>query len=74
MHMRKLKLLLLMGLLCSIQLVWAQTTVTGKITDQNGAPVPGATITIKNTALSTVSDANGNFSISAPANARVVIS
>ena len=74
MHMRKLKLLLLMGLLCSIQFVWAQTTVTGKITDQNGAPVPGATITIKNTALSTVSDANGNFSISAPANATFVIS
>ncbi|HEY0056844.1 MAG TPA: carboxypeptidase regulatory-like domain-containing protein, partial [Pedobacter sp.] len=61
--MRKIKILLLV-LLCAFQ-VFAQNTVTGKVTDRSGNPVPGATITVKNTQVSTVSDQNGNYSISA---------
>ena len=41
-------------------LATAQLSVSGKITDQTGAPLPGATITV-NPALSTVSDAGGKY-------------
>lgn len=39
-------------------------TIKGKIVDENGKPLPGATIKVKGTNLSTVSDAAGEFSIS----------
>ena len=47
--MRKIKLLLLIGLLCFAQLLWAQTKlITGRITDErDGMPVAGATVTVK---------------------------
>jgi iron complex outermembrane receptor protein len=43
----------------------AQLTISGKITDgPSGPTLPGATISIQNTEISTVSDANGKYSIS----------
>ncbi len=49
--------------------------ITGTVVSaKDQAPVSGATILIKNTQLGTNSDANGNFSISAPANAVLVVS
>jgi TonB-dependent SusC/RagA subfamily outer membrane receptor len=68
--MRKLKLLLAIGLLCCSQLLWAQARqVTGKVLDENGVPVYGASITVKNTNISTVTSQDGSFSINASANA-----
>lgn len=74
--MRKLKCkLMLMGLLFSIQSLWAQTPVTGRVVDErDGAGIPGATITIKNTNSSTVTNQDGSFTINAPQNATLVIS
>ncbi|HVK97852.1 MAG TPA: SusC/RagA family TonB-linked outer membrane protein, partial [Flavisolibacter sp.] len=73
--MRKLKLLLLMGFLCVAELLWAQTQVSGRVTDaKDGSPVSGATVTVKNTNNSTVTGNDGTFSISAPANATLVVS
>src|SRR5215218_7825091 len=73
-QMRKIKLLLL-GLLCCIQLLWAQNRqVTGKVLDENGVPVVGATIIVRNTNLSAVTSADGSFSINAPANATLQVS
>src|SRR5687768_4922432 len=55
--------------------VFAQVTTTGTIKDAGGNPLAGATITVKGTSRSTVSDANGVFSISVPdRNAVLVIS
>jgi TonB-linked SusC/RagA family outer membrane protein len=43
----------------------AQTKrISGKVTDQSGSPVPNSTIIIQGTKSATVSDMNGNFSIS----------
>lgn len=39
------------------------TTVTGKITDENGMPIPFASIYIKGTKVGTIADSIGNFSI-----------
>ncbi|MDD4192091.1 MAG: carboxypeptidase-like regulatory domain-containing protein, partial [Mangrovibacterium sp.] len=38
-------------------------TVSGKVTDPSGSPLPGVTVAIKNTTQGTVSDANGNYSL-----------
>ena len=73
--MRRLKLLLLTGLLFSVQILWAQVRITGKVTDQrDGTPVSGVTVTVKSTQNSTVTDANGMYSISAPSNTTLVFS
>lgn len=40
--------------------------ITGRILDENGEGMPGATVMIKNTTIGTFTDANGNFTISAP--------
>lgn len=37
--------------------------VTGKVADQAGIVVPGATVIIKGTTIGTVTDSNGNFSL-----------
>lgn len=46
--------------------VFAQITTSGTVKDPAGNPLPGATITVKGTSRSTVSDVNGVFSISVP--------
>jgi TonB-linked SusC/RagA family outer membrane protein len=72
--MRKFKALLLLGLLFAVQTLWAQVQVTGRVTDASNAPVPGVTVTVKNSRVSTVTAADGTFSISAPQNATLVFS
>ena len=72
--MRKLTMLLLgISLLFSRQLL-AQSTVTGKITDPNGQPIPGATIKIKNAKAGTIAGSNGTFTINAAGSATLVVS
>lgn len=43
---------------------YAQTRVTGKVTDQSGQPLPGVSVTEKGTKNGTSTDSNGSFSIS----------
>jgi TonB-linked SusC/RagA family outer membrane protein len=52
----------------------AQTRVSGKVIDENGDPIIGATIQIKGTGQGTVTDLDGNFTLSAPADGTLVIS
>lgn len=50
-------------------------TITGKIVDSQNSPLPGVNITIKGTTIGTVSDVNGEFSLSVAAdNATLVFS
>jgi len=51
-----------------------QQEVSGVVTDQNGFPIPGVTITVKNTNRGTVTNLDGEYSISAPANGTLVFS
>jgi TonB-linked SusC/RagA family outer membrane protein len=59
--------MVLFAMLLGITVVMAQQkqTVTGTVSDEAGKPVPAATIAVKGTKTSTVSDDNGRFSISA---------
>lgn len=42
-----------------------QREITGLVVDQEGVPLPGATIQINNTATGVVTDFNGNFTVNA---------
>ncbi|OJY85747.1 MAG: SusC/RagA family TonB-linked outer membrane protein [Sphingobacteriales bacterium 44-15] len=48
-------------------------TVKGSITNEKGQPLAGATITIKGTGQSVVSDNNGNYSITVPSTKAVLV-
>lgn len=41
----------------------AAIDVTGRVTDENGQPLAGATVIVKNTGNATNTDANGNFTL-----------
>ena len=49
-------------------------SITGKITDENGNPLQGASVIVKGSNTGTKTDASGNFSIEAAPNATLVIS
>ncbi|WP_026956795.1 SusC/RagA family TonB-linked outer membrane protein [Algoriphagus vanfongensis] len=62
----KTMLLFLIGLMAYIPL-YAQQNVSGKVTAQeDGSGLPGVSIIIKGTSTGTVSDIDGNYSISVP--------
>ncbi|MEH6534849.1 MAG: TonB-dependent receptor [Psychroserpens sp.] len=42
---------------------FAQTTVKGKVTDNNGIPLPGANIIVVGTTSGTISDFDGNYTL-----------
>lgn len=48
--------------------------LSGRITDDKGQPIPGATVVLKGTNSGTVTDERGDFKLNAPANAVLVIS
>ncbi|MGI6243993.1 MAG: SusC/RagA family TonB-linked outer membrane protein [Prevotella sp.] len=65
--------MILAGLFLTIGVALAQSQVSGTVTDENGEPVVGAAVRVSGTKTGTVTDINGNFSISAPANSRLDI-
>jgi TonB-linked SusC/RagA family outer membrane protein len=66
-------LLSVLMLLCA--LAFGQTrTVTGRVNDDKGTPIPFATVTEAGTNNATQADANGNFTISIGANGRLTFS
>ena len=52
----------------------AQPLITGKILDQEGQPISGATVNVKGKSLTTMSGVDGTFSISASTKDILVIS
>jgi hypothetical protein len=50
------KILLLLSCLLFLLVSYAQRIITGKITDQNGAPVANASVAVKGSATGTTSD------------------
>ena len=47
--------------------------ISGTVTDENGDGLPGVNVLVKNTTIGTVTDIEGNYSISAPDNAETLI-
>lgn len=65
--------MLIVALVISMSVI-AQSTVTGTVVDDKNAPVPYASVGVKNTKRGTTADANGKFSISAASGETLVIS
>jgi len=62
-------------LLCGATTAFAQSTVSGKVTSSDdGSALPGVNILEKGTSNGTVSDSDGNFTISVGANATLILS
>ena len=59
---------------CSLIYAQNKVTVSGTIVDETGSPVVGATIMEKGTANGTVTDIDGNFSLSTNEGAPLTIS
>lgn len=62
--------------LFSVHCVWAQShTVSGKVTSsEDGGPIPGVNIIVKNTVTGAVTDVDGNYSINVQQDAVLVFS
>jgi len=74
--MKKLFLLIVLFVFVSGYALLAQTKViTGTVTSsvQGEGPIPGVTVLVKGTTIGAITDANGKYSITAPANATTLI-
>jgi TonB-linked SusC/RagA family outer membrane protein len=70
--MRKILMLLCGILLLYGQLLAQGRTITGKVTDESGSPVPNASIQVKGTSLGTTSKDDGTYSLTIPANSKTL--
>jgi len=52
-----------------------QKSISGRVTDSSGSPLPGVTVVIKGKTTGTITDVNGNFSLpSVPSDAKLAFS
>ena len=73
--MEKRLMMFIAGLFLSMGVALAQTQVNGTVTSaDDGEPVIGASVLVEGTKTGTVTDINGNFSISVPAGKKLVVS
>ena len=63
----------MMLLALSSTVVLAQIKVSGKVLDESGSGLPGATVVVKGTTIGVVADIDGNYSIDVPSNESVLI-
>jgi len=47
--------------------------LSGKVTDQAGSPIPGASVVVQGTTTGVTTDNNGNFSLTLPAGAKAIV-
>lgn len=69
--MNRLKLLLALFVLTGFSALMAQTvTIKGTVTsEEDGLPIPSVSVTVKGTTVGALTDAGGNYSVTAPASA-----
>ena len=66
-----LSLVLLMVLMTGMAFA-QQKSITGKVTEESGASVPGVSVLVKGTTTGTVTDVDGNYRLNVPANSQVL--
>ena len=62
---RKLGLLLVAIFMASS--IWAQQSISGKVVDTDGQPLPGVTVLLQGTTTGTATNIDGDYTISVPA-------
>ena len=70
------KALLLVTAVFSASLLWAQASgISGRVLDEQGAPVIGATVMVKGTTIATATNVDGSFNLkNASRNVTLVVS
>lgn len=72
-YMRKIFMLML-GMFTICLYTFAQNrTITGKVTDEQGNPIPLASVTVKGTNVGTTTSNSGDFTLSVPESARTLV-
>lgn len=71
--MKKLFLLLLSLTILCLHSIIAQSNISGKVTDDKGEPLIGATVVVKGSTVGTVADIDGAYSITVPTNNSTLI-
>ncbi|MCF8344057.1 MAG: carboxypeptidase-like regulatory domain-containing protein, partial [Bacteroidales bacterium] len=72
--MRKFTIFLAFMLLSSMQVVFAQTKITGKVTSaEDGSALIGASVIITGTTIGTTTDLNGNYELTVPDDAETLV-
>lgn len=72
--MKKILLLLALFLTITVQAVMAQSqTVKGRVVDENGEGVPGASVKVKGTTAGTMTDIDGNYEIQLPEGNKTIV-
>src|SRR4030095_5016163 len=72
-HMRKITLFLLCQMLLLLTAFAQERTITGKITDDTGSPIPNASEMVKGTTTGTITRADGTFSLTIRSNAKTLV-
>ncbi len=67
------KFLLLFTFVFFTAFTFAQTSVNGTVTTDDGTALPGVTVMVKGTTVGTVTDANGKYKIEAPAGTQFLV-
>jgi TonB-linked SusC/RagA family outer membrane protein len=69
------KILIMLLFLASTAVFAQRVTITGTVSDEKGAPLPGATVQLKGSTTGGLTDLNGKFSIEVPGpNSTLVVS
>jgi TonB-linked SusC/RagA family outer membrane protein len=72
--MRKITILLAFLLFAGLQGAFAQKAISGKVTSsEDGLALSGVTVVVKGTTVGTVTDMNGAFTLSVPADAATIV-
>jgi len=74
MKFKKLLVFCLFSTLFSVFVQAQDVSVNGKVVDENGLPVPGATVLIKGTSKEAITDFDGHYQITASPNGTLVFS
>ena len=71
--MKKKFLLMLSVVVLSMSTTMAQSSISGKVSDDKGAPMVGATVLVKGTTAGMVTDVDGNYSLEVPKGATTLV-
>ncbi len=70
--MRKILVMAMVMLLFTGQLLAQNKTISGKVTDPTGSPIPGASVILKGSKGGTSTGPDGSFTIAVPANTKTL--
>lgn len=71
--MRRITLLLIATIM-AMGNAWAQErAISGRVTDEKGAAIAGASVSVKGTNQGTITDTEGRFALNVPANAKTIV-